>query len=42
MTAPPGIPSHDGLRFLASWAATPAGPRSGPQGAEAEAIKDPE
>lgn len=40
MTAPPGTPSHEALRFLASWAATSAEPDSRPQ--EAEAIGDPE
>ena len=27
LTAAPGSPAHDGLRLLASWAATPSAPR---------------
>ena len=42
MTAPPGTPSHQALRLLASWAATPAEPDSRLQEAEAEIVAESE
>ncbi|MCX4679133.1 helix-turn-helix transcriptional regulator [Streptomyces sp. NBC_01433] len=42
MTAPPGTSSHQGLRLLASWAATPADPATLPRKTEAESTGDPD